>query len=156
MPAIRHIRQLLIIVSLIGLTACAGLGLREPLKVSVAGLEPLPSEGLEARFAVRLRVQNPNDTAFDYDGVALELQLADIDFGSGVSNQHGSIPGYGETVITVPVTVPFLAIVRQLVTLTGDEQGKKISYRLRGHLGGVGLGDMHFDTHGELLLPSAE
>src|SRR4029450_3954606 len=43
------------------LTGCAGIGLREPLRVSLAGLEPLSGEGLEARFVAKIRVQNPND-----------------------------------------------------------------------------------------------
>lgn len=146
-------RILTFVLALLLLAGCAGLPLREPVKVSVVGLEPLPSEGLEARFALKLRVQNPNDTALRFDGVALELELADIDFGSGVSDQRGTVPRYGETVITVPVSVPFLAIIRQVMELTGSTPDNKLSYRLRGHLGGAGLGNMHFDTRGELLLP---
>lgn len=146
-------RQLAFALALLLLAGCAGLPLRDPVKVSVAGLEPLPGEGLEARFALKLRVQNPNDTALDFDGVALELELADIDFGSGVSDQRGTVPRYGESVITVPVTVPFLAIIRQVVELTHGTPDNKVTYRLRGHLGGTGLGVVRFDTRGELLLP---
>jgi len=146
-------RCLSLFVVLLLLTACASLGLREPVRVTVAGLEPLPSEGLEARFAVKLRVQNPNETALDFDGVAVELELAGFDFGSGVSDQRGSVPRYGEELITVPVTVPFLAIVRQVFGLASSRPDNKVTYRLSGHLGGTGLGGMSFDSRGELLLP---
>ncbi|MGD2137289.1 MAG: LEA type 2 family protein [Gammaproteobacteria bacterium] len=146
-------RCLSLVVVLLLLTACASLGLREPVRVTVAGLEPLPSEGLEARFVVKLRVQNPNETALEFDGVAIDLELAGIDFGSGVSDQRGTVPRYGEELITVPVTVPFLAIARQVFRLAGDKPANKVPYRLSGHLGGIGLGGVTFDSRGELLLP---
>src|SRR4051812_21181666 len=43
------------------LNGCAGLFGADPLRVSVAGIEPIASQGLEIRFNVKLRVQNPND-----------------------------------------------------------------------------------------------
>lgn len=138
------------------LAGCAGLVPSESVRVSVAGLEPLPNEGLEARFAVKLRVQNPNDTPVSYDGVFVELELADKDFGSGVSDQGGTIPRFGEELITVPVTVPFTAVVRQVFGMVsaGDRPGP-VSYRLSGRLGGVGLGGIRFNKSGEIDLGPA-
>lgn len=52
------------------MAACAGIGLREPLRVSLAGLESLSGEGVEARFLARIRVQNPNDVAIAYSGAS--------------------------------------------------------------------------------------
>lgn len=146
-------RTLSVTLLILLLAGCASLGLREPVKVSVVGLEPLPSEGLEARFALRLRIQNPNETALDYDGIAVELELADIDFGSGVSDQRGSIPRYGEALVTVPVSVPLLAIVRQVFGLASGQPRNRVSYHLSGRLGGAGLTGRRFDSRGELLLP---
>lgn len=134
------------------LAGCASLALREPLRVSVAGLEVLPGEGLEARFAIKLRVQNPNERGIDFDGVSLDLALAGRDFASGVSDQQGSVPRYGETLITVPVTVPFTAIVRQLQDMEQRGSKDRIDYRLRGHLGGKGLVGATFDTRGDVML----
>jgi len=51
----------LTVLASVALTGCFGLGLHEPLKVSLAGVEPLKGAGMEARFLARLRVQNPND-----------------------------------------------------------------------------------------------
>ena len=56
------------------LGACAALSPRDPLNVQVAGIQPLQGEGLEARFLVKLRLQNPNEGAIDYSGVALDLK----------------------------------------------------------------------------------
>jgi len=55
----------------LALAGCASLPGRDPLNVQVAGVEPLEGQGLEMRMAVKLRVQNPNDSAVDYDGAAL-------------------------------------------------------------------------------------
>jgi LEA14-like dessication related protein len=149
-------RFLLAVLVALLLAGCAALTLREPLRATVAGLEPLPGEGLEARFAVKLRIQNPNETPIDFDGVAVDLALNGKHFASGVSDQRGTIPRYGETVITVPVTVPITAVVRQLLGMSRGRPTDKISYHLRGQLGGVGLGGVRFDSHGELLLPLSE
>ena len=48
------------------LGSCAALTARDPLQVTVAGIESLPGEGMEARILVKLRVQNPNDVAIEY------------------------------------------------------------------------------------------
>lgn len=66
----RHSKaKILIIIVALTLSACAGLQRTDPVQVTVAGIESLPGEGLELRMMVKLRVQNPNDTAIDYDGV---------------------------------------------------------------------------------------
>jgi LEA14-like dessication related protein len=136
------------------LSGCATLGLHEPLRVSVAGIDPLEGKGMEARFAVHLRVQNHDGKPIDYDGVALDLDLRGISFASGVSDQQGTIPRFSEKVITVPVTVPATAIVRHAFGLaTGDHT--KVDYQLRGQLGGTGFAiGRYFDSKGEIALPA--
>ena len=145
-------RQVLLALTAVSLAGCAGLRLREPLRVSVAGLDPLPGEGMEARFVLKLRVQNPNESALDFDGVAVDLELGGKDFASGVSDQRGSVPRFGETLVAVPVTVPATAILRQIVGIaTTGKPPSKLDYRLRGRLGG--LGGARFSSQGELALP---
>src|SRR5262245_8531196 len=95
------------------LASCAGLPHGDPLQVTVAGIEQLPGEGLEMRMLVKLRVQNPNDTPVDYDGVYVKLDVLDKTFASGVSDERGSVPRYGETVIGVPVTISTLRVALQ-------------------------------------------
>lgn len=136
------------------LSGCATFALNDPLRISVAGMEPLEGKGMEARFAVQLRVQNHGDKPLDYDGVALDLDLRGMSFASGVSDQRGTIPRYGETIITVPVTVPATAIIRHVFGfVTGDQT--RVDYRLRGQLGGPGFGGgRNFDSTGEITLPT--
>lgn len=148
---------MLSLLTVVVLSGCASLGLREPININVAGLDPLSSEGLEMRFAIKLRVQNPNDREIHYDGISVNLDIVDKFFGSGVSPIKGTLPRYGETVITVPVSVPFTAMVRQFWHAAQQAPGEKLSYRLRGHLGGGGFGVVHFDQRGELdLTPVSE
>jgi hypothetical protein len=88
------------------LAGCAGLGVREPVNVSVVGMEPLPGQGMEGRFLVKLRVQNPNDRPIDYDGVSLELDLRGSRLATGFSDERWTVPRFGETFVQVPVSVP--------------------------------------------------
>jgi LEA14-like dessication related protein len=137
------------------LAGCAGLDpRREPLRISVAGIEPLEGQGMEARFAVRLRIQNHADQPLAYDGIALDLDLSDARFGSGVSDQQGTVPRFGETIITVPVTVPATAIIHHIFSLaTGNRV--RTDYRLRGELGGAEFtSGKFFDISGEITLPT--
>ncbi len=71
------------------LNGCAGLFGGDPLRVNVAGIEPVDGQGLEMRFNVKLRVQNPNDSTVSFTGVSLDLELNGEPFASGVSDQSG-------------------------------------------------------------------
>lgn len=134
------------------LAGCAGLPLSDPLNVTLAGVESLPGQGMEVRMAVKLRVQNPNDAPVDFDGVAVSLELRGMDFASGVSDQRGSVPRFGETVLTVPVTVSALAIARQVMSLVGGDN-PKVEFIARGKLASGGFGT-RFESKGSFDLPA--
>ena len=139
---------------LLALGACAGLTPRDPVTVNVVGLEQLPGQGMEGRFLVKLRVQNPNDAPIEYDGVAIDLDVRGSRLATGVSDERGTVPRFGESVIGVPVTVPVSALVRQALGFaTGDRT--RADYRLRGKLAGTGLGSVSFSSSGELTLPAS-
>jgi LEA14-like dessication related protein len=130
--------------------ACATMG--DPIRVQVVGLEPLQGQGMELRFAAKLRVQNPNEAPIDYDGIAVDLEVRGSAFASGVSDARGTIPRYGETVVTVPVTVSAFAMVRQAIGFASGDRSK-IDYVLRGKVGGSTFGAVRFESRGELELP---
>jgi len=132
------------------LAGCAGLGLREPIQVNLVGIDPLPGEGMEIRMAVKLRVQNPNDTALDYDGVSIALDLHGNSFATGVSAERGSVPRFGEAVISVPVSVSALAAVRQFIGLASTKDKPAADYALRGRLSSTGFGGVGFEAKGEI------
>ncbi|WP_312935318.1 LEA type 2 family protein, partial [Stutzerimonas nitrititolerans] len=113
----RLTRLLTITLLALSLAACAAFSSRDPLIVQVAGIQPMTGEGLELRMLVKLRVQNPNDTVIDYRGVALDLEVNGRRLASGVSNQQGSVPRFGESVLSVPVTVSAFSAARQALGL---------------------------------------
>ena len=86
--------RVLLCCCLLALGACATLAAQDPLQVTVAGIEAMPGAGesLEVRFLVKLRVQNPNDTSVDYDGVAVNMDVQGRSFASGVSDVAGTVP----------------------------------------------------------------
>jgi LEA14-like dessication related protein len=136
------------------LTACSGLVPRAPVNVDVVGVEPGQGQGMEGRFLVKLRVQNPSDKPIDYDGVYVELEVRGIRMASGVSDERGSVPRFGESVITVPVSVPISALVRQAMSLAGGNVGK-IDYAVKGQLNGPMFGGASFRSKGEFSLPAS-
>lgn len=137
----------------VALSACAAMQPRDPVQVTVAGLEPLPAEGLEVRMLVKLRVQNPNDVPIEYNGVFVKLDVLDQSFATGVSDERGSVPRFGESVISVPITVSMLRIAAQGVGLLGGGSRDKVTYSLEGKLGGSGFSSTRFQAQGQLTLP---
>lgn len=116
------------------LAGCAGWPGSEPLRVTLAAMEPLSGEGLEIRLLLKLRVQNPNQAAIDYQGISTTLNLRGSTLASGVSPEAGSIPGFGEKVIEVPVTISAITALRQVFGIVSDSN-RSLDYRLSGRLG---------------------
>ncbi len=148
-------RLLLPLLAAVALAACASLPRTDPLQVTVAGLESLPGEGFELRMLVKLRVQNPNDTPLDYDGVYVRLDLLDKTFATGVTDASGTIPRYGEAVVAVPVTASALRLVRQALGFFGGEPPEKVTYELSGKIDRATSGAVRFRSYGEMDLRAA-
>jgi len=144
---------------------CATLNQRDAPDVRIVGLEPLPSEGLELRFALKMRVLNPNDTPIVFDGLAVQLDLDGRGLASGVSDVTGEIPRFGEQVLTLPVSISAFSAFRQFLSRIDNDKAENgannitrpISYSLSGRLGGSNAGrSVRFSDNGELDLFSSE
>ena len=133
------------------LAGCASLH-REPLRVTVAGVEPMRGEGLEMRMALKLRVQNPNEAPVDYKGASVQMALQGKTLATGVSDEAGSVPGFGEAVIRVPVTVAGLHVAGQALSLV--KSAGKVRYEVKGKLSAGGASGTRFNAKGELDLPA--
>jgi len=136
------------------LTGCATLPISDPLTISVAGIEPLPGEGLELRLAVRVRIQNPNDEPVEYSGAALALDLNGRKLASGVSDRVGTVPRYGEAVLTIPVTISAFDMARQVIGFARRADDNEVRYRVRGKLEGGLFGTRRFSDEGTFALPA--
>lgn len=135
------------------LSGCSTLLARDPLRIELVGIEPLPGEGFEARFAIKLRIQNPNDSPIEFNGVALDLQVNNQPLLSGVSAQNGQVPRYGEAVISVPVSLSAYAALRQAWSAAGYRNGQGLPYELRGKLANGLFGTRRFNDLGTLNWP---
>jgi LEA14-like dessication related protein len=151
----RSVHAVLLSLLLLSLSACTLFPNRDPLNINVVGIEPLQSQGMEIRFAVKIRVQNPNESPIDYNGVALDLEVNGQPLASGVSDQSGSIARFSETVLTVPVSVSAFSVLRQTLGLSQTQSLNNLPYVLRGKLAGGLFGTMRFTDTGKLSLPGA-
>jgi LEA14-like dessication related protein len=149
-------RSFLLAVAALAMSGCASMPHKDPLQVTVAGVEGLPGEGMEIRMLVKLRVQNPNQAPIDFSGVYVELDVQDKTFATGVSDEHGTVPGFGETMVTVPVTVSALRMVRQVMGVIDGQPVDQVRYRMSGKLSGGAFSAHRFESKGEFELPKPE
>jgi hypothetical protein len=138
------------------MVSCASLPNSDPLTIDVAGINPLPGEGLELRLQIDVRLQNPNDTPVDYSGAALDFFLNSRRVASGVSDVTGSLPRYGEVVLSIPVTLSSINVARLVFGIVRDENPEEFTYRVRGKREGGWFGTRRFEDEGviELDLPA--
>ena len=156
-PGMRAVVSSLLLAALGAASGCASMQAKDPLQVTVAGVESLPGEGMELRMLVKLRVQNPNDAPVDFNGVAVEMHVQGKTFATGVSDAHGSVPRFGESVIEVPVTASAFRMARQALGLIkgGGSGLGKITYELKGKLNGPGFSTVRFTNTGDFELPTS-
>ena len=129
-------------------SACAYMPNRDPLSISVAGIESLPGEGMEMRLAVKVRIQNPNDVPVDYTGAALTLDLNGRKLASGVMGETGNVPRYGEVVMVIPVTISAFDMARQVLGVANASGQTDVHYRVRGKLEAGLFGTRRFSDEG--------
>ncbi|HWR95435.1 MAG TPA: LEA type 2 family protein [Arenimonas sp.] len=149
--SVLHVLATALLLGLLG--SCASLPDYDPPRVNVAGIEPVQGEGMELRFNVKLRIQNPNTVEINYQGMMVDLMLDGNRVASGVSNQPGNVPAYGETVYTLPVTVSVFDAARQFIGFLQNPQQSVIPYEINGKLESGLFGSVRFSDKGSLKLP---
>lgn len=146
-------KGLLALLCSISLNACAAFSVQEPLNVTIADLKPIEVGVLEQRYALKVRLLNPNDVEIAFDGVVFDLEINDTPFAKGVSNQSSVIPRFGEAVIDVQAVSGLQNILRQINELLKGER-TSLTYRIKGRLHSGGFGFTHFDSSGEIAIPA--
>ena len=143
-----------LLAGLLGLAACAVWGVREPLNVTIADIKPIEMSVLEQRFAVKVRLLNPNDVDIAFDGVAFDLEINGKPFAKGVSSQSSLVPRFGEALVDLQMVSGLHNILRQIAELQKGDLSS-VSYRIKGRLHPVGgLGFIPFDATGEFAFPT--
>jgi LEA14-like dessication related protein len=144
---------LLALSCVISFCACAAFSIQEPLSVTIADLKPIEVGVLEQRYALKVRVLNPNDVEIAFDGAVFDLEVNDVAFAKGVSNQKSVIPRFGEAVIDVQAVSGLQNILMQINELLKGER-TTLTYRIKGRLHTGGFGYTRFDSSGEIALPA--
>ena len=124
------------------ISGCANLPLAdfdEP-QVELMGLEPLPSQGMEARFLVKLRIVNPNSVPLEIDGMAYDLYLRDNKVFSGVSNEGLSVEAYGESTAELEVAAGVFGSLSLIRDVLSNPPADGMPYRLNAKLSRSGIG----------------
>jgi LEA14-like dessication related protein len=118
------------------LTGCANLAKKpDAPEVTLAGLRFVNADLFEQRFALQLRLLNPNDFPIEILGMNYKLLLNDRPFASGVSSKSMDIPAFGEGVMEVEVVTNITRIISQLkhLAMTGQGRGpEELDYRIEG------------------------
>src|SRR5215472_2024181 len=126
----RSFLHALTLAAALTLGACASMPGTEPVQVTVADIDSIPGEDLEMRMMVKLRVQNPNDAPIEYNGVYVKLEVLDRTFAAGVSDEHGTIPRFGEAIVSVPVTVSMLRMAVYALMIVDGKPIDKVNYKM--------------------------
>jgi len=147
-------RRLFLILLALGLSSCSLFvpKLEKPT-LSIVGVQLLKSDLWHQELRVRLRVQNPNDAPLEYNGAYLNLTVLDRSLATGVSDEVGTVPRFGEAVVAIPVTVSVLRVASNAIRMFGGAPIDRVTYRLEGKLNGPMFGATCFQSQGELNLP---
>lgn len=134
------------------IAGCASLQQLQPPHVTVADIDLLDATLLEQRFALKLRVQNPNDADIAIRGLSVDVEVNGQHFARGVSDQAVTLPRFGEALMEVNAVSDLGSLWRQIMALRkGGHEG--LEYRIAGRLAMGTLGDVPFESRGELKLP---
>ncbi len=145
-------RNCVILLCALSLVGCAGLQpYAETPRVSLVSIQPLEMQMLEQRFALQLRIMNPNDVEIPVEGLSYAVEINQREFAYGVSRQAVSIPPYGEALLQVEVVSNLLNVMQQLQKMGDSTGGGGLEYRLHGKIGLAGLRrGLPFDYAGKL------
>lgn len=127
--------RLLAFALMLALAGCAVLRMQtaESPRVTVTGLALTGLSLFEQRFAVTLRLQNPNEFPLPIAGFDYVLELDGETFASGVSDRAVTLPALGEEAVTLSVSSNLLSSLDQFRRWQ-REPPATLTYALRGRL----------------------
>ena len=145
--------RLLVLFLGLFLAACAAMPALERPRVTVADIDDVSFRGMELRMLMKLRVQNPNFLAIDYDGVDIRFEIDGRTVAQGTTRERGSVPAHGEAIVGLPVTVSFLELGGPAMRLL-QGRSDRIAYVVEGQLDSPLFGATTFRREGELRIPA--
>ena len=140
-----------LVVLLAGLGGCVTPEKVQAPTITFQNVKLLKAEGFTQRLEVELLVSNPNDFDIPLTGMKFTMQMNGLDFGQGLLNRRVDIPRLGRAVVPVEVTVPVLAVFKQIQAI---QKKKSLTYRVAGtaYLDHLLLPSIDFDRTGKVDL----
>lgn len=119
----------------------------------LAGVEPLAMGLFEQRFRLTIRVDNPNDLSLPIRTMRYQLELAGLDFASGMTSDGFTLPARDSTTFEVDVITNLADSLPRLLRLVNDQRDS-LDYALRGKVeyGRFIRGERPFEQKGTLQL----
>ena len=117
----------------------------------------LAAAAFEHRLRVDLRLRNPNNRAYEIEGLRFVLDVNGSRLASGVSSETATLPRLGEVVVPVTTTTSLFDVVNQILAF-GKQPQPQFSYELRGKVFlKHSWGGLDFERHGseQDLLPKS-
>ena len=146
---------ILLTAAALGLAGCAIFKRTDPPQVTMMGIEPAASgasQGLGARMELKLRVKNPNDTPIEYNGISVEIDVQNKSLASGMSNQSGTVPAFGEAIMLVPAEISYMGMAGQAMGLLSGKSLDKVTCEMHGKLSSTTSGALPFNSPCDLNL----
>ncbi|MCA1789156.1 MAG: LEA type 2 family protein [Thioalkalivibrio sp.] len=136
------------------LGGCAGVrpGYERP-SLLLDSFRAIPSEGMAPRFALGLRVVNPNPTPLPLRGMSYNVEFEGYKVITGVAGNLETVPAYAESLIEVQAGVDLISGLRLFNDLLQDSQRDRFRYNLRARLDTGGISRfLVVEESGELSL----
>lgn len=128
--------QAVVLTAILFLSGCAGFSwqdqLQEP-RVSLSSIEILEVSGGSVRFALNLRVENPNPLPIPVQGMSYSLRLNDHLVASGLASSIGDISAYGESPVRLEAGTNLLGMLGLMQSLLSD-QTTELNYDLQSSI----------------------
>ena len=147
-------RSLMLAAASLVVTGCAGLrGPVERPRVSLESFRTVPSGGMMPRFAIGLRVVNPNPTPLPLRGMSYAVDFEGRELITGVARDLETIPAFGESRVEVEAGLDLVSGISLLNDLIGEADRDHLDYTVRARLDGGGLRRLiTLEEHGELSI----
>lgn len=138
-----------------GLAACSSLPPSEVdlPDVSLAGLSFAEPGLFEQKLTIQLRLKNPNAFDIPIDGLNFALDVNSTPFADGVTDKDVTLPGLGEIVVPVDITISTNTLIERVVAVG---TGQRLDYQLTGEadIGSWFASPLPFRREGRLALPN--
>jgi LEA14-like dessication related protein len=154
-PGIKWVAYALcLLIAFSSLAGCSGLfrALERP-RINIANIRAREVKVFEQVFDLELRIQNPNDSPLEINGLAFEMEINDKRFATGVSNQNLTVDRLSSAVIHVEAITTLWGVLHQIAEYQ-QTQMPRVTYRINGSIySGSPSIRLPFDDRGEFKVP---